>query len=111
MAIRKIRRCGLPADCSIGYEGLHMVSSRLVLLLSVCVLAVCGCENSTPCALVKCDNGRVCDQATGACVAGDGGVKDAGTDAGTPDAGMDAGTTCVPACGAGLQCDLTTLRC
>lgn len=85
-------------------------SSSVVLLCAVLVL---GCEPTRKrCSNIRCDNNRVCDEATGLCVKGDGGTVTPVVDAGTKDAGTaDAGLACSPACAGGKVCDPATVTC
>lgn len=83
-----------------------VVPALLGSFLVGALLGACGPTRS-PCATVTCEDGRVCDEATGACLATDGGVTDGGTDA-----GADGGTSaCVPDCVAPQVCDTNTGRC
>ncbi|MCC6332651.1 MAG: hypothetical protein IT380_01530 [Myxococcales bacterium] len=82
-----------------------LVTAVLTSLVVGALFGACGPTRSK-CATVTCDGNRVCDEATGACVRGDGGVTDGGVDAGT-----DAGSTCVPDCVAPQVCDTATGRC
>ncbi|MBX7096371.1 MAG: hypothetical protein K1X89_01550 [Myxococcaceae bacterium] len=71
-----------------------------------------GCESvSNKCARITCDQGYVCEQATGVCRRTDAGTPT--TDAGQQDAGpiSDGGSDCSPACGSGQVCDPVSLRC
>ena len=91
-----------------------MVFLRSPALLLLCVVAAAGCSNSSDlCRNVTCATNRICNKATGACMA-DPNPKDAGvSDAGTKDggSGVDGGAACVPGCAAGLVCDPATVTC
>lgn len=95
-----------------------MVSFRSSWLLLLPLLGLTACDTPSPCGKVKCEAGRICNPATGACAidpnAADAG-PDAGLDAGTADggvdAGVDAGAACDPACAAGTVCDPSTFKC
>jgi hypothetical protein len=80
---------------------LRFVSALGASFLVGALIGACGPARSL-CATVACDDGRVCEESTGRCIAN-------GSDAGT-DAGVDAGT-CSPACAAPQVCNPASNTC